>query len=210
MPLAEVYDGRRMRRWRRSADSQLASTPAVGLVDGKAGRRGVDGVVRWRRKDLARWLLETFAISLRELKALGFPRSRRGRAIELAPAGSGRGSPDRRGKMSPPPVWARRGTRPRARERTNGPSSAHRRRRAARSRIPAALCSRCRRCPPGLPPRSPELNRWRMSGNSARQLVVEPRSSNPTKTSSRCAAKPGTTSSTNHGRSCPSAPKWAR
>ena len=38
----------------------------------------VDGVVRWRRKDLARWLLETFAISLdettvgRELKALGF------------------------------------------------------------------------------------------------------------------------------------------
>ena len=30
-------------------------------------------------------------------------------------------------------------------------------------------------------------------------------SSNPTKTSSRCAAKPGTTSSTNHGRSCPSA-----
>ena len=36
----------------------------------------------------------------------------------------------------------------------------------------------------------------------ARQLVVEPES---TKTSSRCAAKPGTTSSTNHGRSCPSA-----
>ena len=26
----------------------------------------VDGVVRWRRKDLARWLLETFAISLDE------------------------------------------------------------------------------------------------------------------------------------------------
>ena len=39
----------------------------------------------------------------------------------------------------------------------------------------------------------------------ARQLVVETGSSNPTKTSSRCAAKPGTTSSTNHGRSCPSA-----
>ena len=40
----------------------------------------VDGVVRWRRKDLARWLLETFAISLdettvgRELKALGFAK----------------------------------------------------------------------------------------------------------------------------------------
>ena len=31
----------------------------------------------------------------------------------------------------------------------------------------------------------------------ARQLVVEPDPSNPTKTSSRCAAKPGTTSSTN-------------
>ena len=40
----------------------------------------VDGVVRWRRKDLARWLLETFAISVdettvgRELKALGFAK----------------------------------------------------------------------------------------------------------------------------------------
>ena len=40
----------------------------------------VGGVVRWRRKDLARWLLETFAISLdettvgRELKALGFAK----------------------------------------------------------------------------------------------------------------------------------------
>ena len=40
----------------------------------------VDGVVRWRRKDLARWFLETFAISLdettvgRELKALGFAK----------------------------------------------------------------------------------------------------------------------------------------
>ena len=40
----------------------------------------VDGVVRWRRKDLARWLFETFAISLdettvgRELKALGFAK----------------------------------------------------------------------------------------------------------------------------------------
>ena len=40
----------------------------------------VDGVVRWRRKDLARWLLETFAISFdettvgRELKALGFAK----------------------------------------------------------------------------------------------------------------------------------------
>ena len=70
-----------------------------GLVDGKspgapsklnADRRAlaevagpvpaVDGVVRWRRKDLARWLLETFAISLdettvgRELKALGFAK----------------------------------------------------------------------------------------------------------------------------------------
>ena len=45
-----------------------------------ARSRRVDGVVRWRRKDLARWLLETFAISLdettvgRELKALGFAK----------------------------------------------------------------------------------------------------------------------------------------
>ena len=38
----------------------------------------VDGVVRWRLKDLARWLLEEFGVCLdessvsRELKALGF------------------------------------------------------------------------------------------------------------------------------------------
>ena len=44
----------------------------------------VDGVVRWRRKDLARWLLETFAISLdettvgtRSSKALGFASASR-------------------------------------------------------------------------------------------------------------------------------------
>ena len=84
-------------------DWVLRSTPAPdGLVDGKSPgapsklnadhRRAlaevveagpvpaVDGVVRWRRKDLARWLLETFAISLdettvgRELKALGFAK----------------------------------------------------------------------------------------------------------------------------------------
>ena len=52
----------------------LAEVVEVGPVP------AVDGVVRWRRKDLARWLLETFAISLdettvgRELKALGFAK----------------------------------------------------------------------------------------------------------------------------------------
>ena len=94
-------------RRRRSADhSRLGAAlqrPRTGrLVDGKSPgapsklnadhRRAlaevveagpvpaVDGVVRWRRKDLARWLLETFAISLdettvgRELKALGFAK----------------------------------------------------------------------------------------------------------------------------------------
>ena len=70
-------------------------TPIVEVVE--AGPvPAVDGVVRWRRKDLARWLLETFAISLdettvgRELKALGFakisdpgeaPERRRDRAV---------------------------------------------------------------------------------------------------------------------------------
>ena len=72
---------------RSFATGCCASTPAAdGLVDGKSPgapsklnadhRRAlaevveagpvpaVDGVVRWRRKDLARWLLETFAISL--------------------------------------------------------------------------------------------------------------------------------------------------
>ena len=69
-----------------------------------------------------------------------------------------------------------------------------------------------------LPPRSPELNPvenvWQfMRDNwlsnrifkSYEDTGCRTGSSNPTKTSSRCAAKPGTTSSTNHGRSCPSA-----
>ena len=94
----------------------------------------VDGVVRWRRKDLARWLLETFAISLdettvgRELKALGFAKiSARPRhyaqnelAVEAFPAELAK----IRARL---PIeielwwqdvltrrWARRGTRPRA------------------------------------------------------------------------------------------------
>ena len=55
-----------------------SSTPITGALAEvvEAGPvPAVDGVVRWRRKDLARWLLETFAISLdettvgRELKA---------------------------------------------------------------------------------------------------------------------------------------------
>ena len=88
-----------MRKW---AHGFFNARGADGLVDGKSPgapsklnadhRRAlaevveagpvpaVDGVVRWRRKDLARWLLETFAISLdettvgRELKALGFAK----------------------------------------------------------------------------------------------------------------------------------------
>lgn len=41
----------------------------------------VDGVVRWRLKDLAQWIVEEFGISLdettvgRELKAMGFPQA---------------------------------------------------------------------------------------------------------------------------------------
>ena len=60
--------------------------------------------MRWRRKDLARWLLETFAISLdettvgRELKALGFAkisaRPRHYAQNELIENG------DRRGRLS--------------------------------------------------------------------------------------------------------------
>ena len=67
--------------WSRALEAQrrdhrraLAEVVEAGPVP------AVDGVVRWRRKDLARWLLETFAISLdettvgRELKALGFAK----------------------------------------------------------------------------------------------------------------------------------------
>ena len=65
----------------------------------------VDGVVRWRRKDLARWLLETSHLARettvgRELKALGFAKISAGRATtrktswpsRLFPAATGRGS----------------------------------------------------------------------------------------------------------------------
>ena len=103
----------------------------------------VDGVVRWRRKDLARWLLETFAISLdettvgRELKALGFakisarPRHRKtswpSRLLKKLPRRTGEDpgeAPERRRdravvarfgqKNKLTRRWARRGTRPRA------------------------------------------------------------------------------------------------
>ena len=48
-----------------------------------------------------------------------------------------------------------------------------------------------------LPPRSPELNPVENVWQFMRDNWLSNRSSNPTKTSSRCAAKPGTTSSTN-------------
>ncbi len=99
----------------------------------------VDGVVRWRRKDLARWLLETFAISLdettvgRELKALGFAkisaRPRHYAQNELAVEAFKKNFPAELAKIRarlPKGVeiergqknkltrrWARRGTRPR-------------------------------------------------------------------------------------------------
>ena len=73
----------------------------------------VDGIVRWRRKDLARWLLETFAISLdettvgRELKALGFAkisaRPRHYAQNELAVEAL---------KKTSPPNWRRSGEAP--------------------------------------------------------------------------------------------------
>lgn len=51
----------------------------AGMVDAGPDPK-IHGVVRWRRKDLARWLLNEFGISLdettvgRELKALGFAK----------------------------------------------------------------------------------------------------------------------------------------
>ena len=54
-----------------------------------------------------------------------------------------------------------------------------------------------------LPPRSPELNPVENVWQFIATTGCRTGSSNPTKTSSRCAAKPGTTSSTNHGRSVP-------
>ena len=110
LALAEVYDGGSRTDASRSAASVCrsfatgccASTPADRTgwsMHPEAQRRSpralaevveagpvpaVDGVVRWRRKDLARWLLETFAISLDETtvgrRRSASPRSRRGRA----------------------------------------------------------------------------------------------------------------------------------
>ena len=77
--------------------------------------RTVDGVVRWRRKDLARWLLETFAISLEDhgralIKALGFPRSR-------ARATTRKTSWNEALKKTSPPNWRRSGRGSRKRDR---------------------------------------------------------------------------------------------
>ena len=87
----------------------------------------VDGVVRWRRKDLARWLLETFAISLdettvgRELKALGFAkisaRPRHYAQNELAVEAF---------KKTSPPNWRRSGRGSRVAVVAMKPASARR------------------------------------------------------------------------------------
>ena len=101
----------------------------------------VDGVARWRLKDLARWLLEEFGVSLdersvsRELKALGF------RKLPVRPHHHAQGEhaqdelvqdelaqdelamDDALKKTSPPTIWrrsARAGkTRPGAAKRTS-------------------------------------------------------------------------------------------
>ena len=55
-----------------------AHRQALAAVVEGAPMPATDGVVRWRLKDLARWLIEEFGISLdettvgREVKALGF------------------------------------------------------------------------------------------------------------------------------------------
>ena len=94
LALAEVYDGgsRTSRSAASAADHSRLGAALQRPRTGRAGRcevtgrdprsstpitaahlaevveagpvPAVDGVVRWRRKDLARWLLETFAISL--------------------------------------------------------------------------------------------------------------------------------------------------
>ena len=290
---------------RSFATGCCASTPADrdGLVDGKSPgapsklnadhRRAlaevveagpvpaVDGVVRWRRKDLARWLLETFAISLdettvgRELKALGFAkisaRPRHYAQNELAVEAFKKNFPAELAKIRarlPKGVeielwwqdearigqknkltrrWARRGTRPRAPrdQRTEwayifGAICPAKGKGAGlvmpwcdTDAMAAHLIEISAAVDPGahavlivdqagwhltpklaipdnitvlaLPPRSPELNPVENVWQFMRDNWLSNRISNPTKTSSRCAAKPGTTSSTNHGRSCPSA-----
>lgn len=55
-----------------------AQRQALGVVVERGPIAAIDGVVRWRLKDLARWLFDEFGLSVdettvsRELKALGF------------------------------------------------------------------------------------------------------------------------------------------
>ena len=73
---------RRLAKRTRDATQSRRLLALAEVYDGgsRTDASRVDGVVRWRRKDLARWLLETFAVSLdettvgRELKALGFAK----------------------------------------------------------------------------------------------------------------------------------------
>ena len=53
-------------RWEVTAKLNADHRRALAEVVEAGPVPAVDGVVRWRRKDLARWLLETFAISLDE------------------------------------------------------------------------------------------------------------------------------------------------
>ena len=73
---------RRLAKRTRDATQSRRLLALAEVYDGgsRTDASRIGGVVRWRRKDLARWLLETFAISLdettvgRELKALGFAK----------------------------------------------------------------------------------------------------------------------------------------
>ncbi len=92
----------------------------------------VDGVVRWRLKDLARWILEEFGISLdettvsRELKALGF------RKLTARPRHHAQEEPAMAAfKKTSPPSWRRSASarRPARRSRSGSrtrPGSARR------------------------------------------------------------------------------------
>ena len=58
--------------------------------------------------------------------------------------------------------------------------------------------------PVAAPPRAPELDPKKIFGSSCGQTGCQTASSNPSTTSSTIAATPGTRSSTNPGKSCPS------
>ena len=111
LALAEIYDGGKRKGAARIGDvSPQVIRDWVVRFNGKGPEGLIDGVVRWRRADLARWIFQEYRLSLdvstvgRELRALGFVK------LSARPRHHGQNEfAVEAFKKTSPPIWQRSG-----------------------------------------------------------------------------------------------------